>query len=139
MEGHPLTRIIVIDLQELRRRDPGVDPTGGSSIRASTMAEHMKIVAPREDTPLAGYSGRTITGRLPDDLVSEQIRRLAAFSAVVGGLWTFGLAMDSIIVPLTLAVHEKAAGHRDRSGRDRRLRADVSLRSPRSGTNRTPS
>ena len=71
------------------------------------MAEHMKIVAPRADTPLAGYSGRTISGRLPDDLVSEQIRRLAVFSAVVGGLWTFGLAMDSIIVPLTLQITRK--------------------------------
>jgi eukaryotic-like serine/threonine-protein kinase len=69
----------------------------------------MKIVSPRNDTPLAGYSGRTITGRLPDDLVSEQIRRLAVFSAVVGGLWTFGLAMDSIIVPATLAFTRKPA------------------------------
>ncbi len=67
------------------------------------MAERTKYVAPRDDTPLAGYSGRTITGRLPDDLVSEQIRRLAVFSAVIGGLWTFGLVMSSILVPVSLA------------------------------------
>ncbi len=67
------------------------------------MAERTQYVAPRADTPLAGYSGRTITGRLPDDLVSEQIRRLAVFSAVIGGLWIFGLVMSSILVPVSLA------------------------------------
>ena len=66
------------------------------------MAERTKLVAPRDDTPLAGYSGRTIAGRLPDDLVSEQIRRLAVFSAVVGGLWIFGFVMTSIVVPVSL-------------------------------------
>ena len=63
----------------------------------------MKLVCPRADTPPpGGHTGPKTAGRLPDELLSEQIRRLAVFSAVIGGLWTFGLAMDLLIVPISL-------------------------------------
>jgi len=63
----------------------------------------MKLVCPRDDTPPpGGHTGPKTTGRLPDELLSEQIRRLAVFSAVIGGLWTFGLVMDLLIVPVSL-------------------------------------
>lgn len=50
-------------------------------------------------------TGRVISsGRLPDDLLCEQVQRVALLGAVAGGLWTIGLAMDAFIVPLTFGV-----------------------------------
>jgi serine/threonine-protein kinase len=64
----------------------------------------MKRIAPRPPTPAGiAESGRT-TGRLPDDLVREQIQRLALFAAVGAGLWTVGMVMDTVLVPLTVNV-----------------------------------
>jgi len=67
------------------------------------MRDHVKVMAPRVPThvPTASGTGR-VTSRLPDDLLAEQIERLAVFSAVIAGLWTFGLAMDTVIVPALL-------------------------------------
>jgi serine/threonine-protein kinase len=48
----------------------------------------------------AGDTGRTV--RLPDELVAEQLKRLAVFAAVGGGLWTFSLVMNTLIIPATL-------------------------------------
>ncbi len=36
---------------------------------------------------------------MPDDLLSEQIQRLAVFSAVAGSLWTFALFLDVAVLP----------------------------------------
>src|SRR5262245_5480485 len=46
-------------------------------------------------TPVSGgpESART-TGRLPDDLLSDQVRRLELLSSVGMGLWAFGIVMD---------------------------------------------
>jgi eukaryotic-like serine/threonine-protein kinase len=61
----------------------------------------MKVIARCAPTPASGASSTTkSTGRLPDEMLTEQVERLAAFSAVVAGLWTFGLAMQIVIVPL---------------------------------------
>jgi eukaryotic-like serine/threonine-protein kinase len=67
------------------------------------MRDHVKVIAPRVPTPApnAPGTGRP-TSRLPDDLLAEQIERLAIFSAVIAGLWGFGLAMDTVIVPVLL-------------------------------------
>jgi len=67
------------------------------------MRDCIKVIAPRAPTPVptAAGTGR-LTSRLPDDLLAEQIERLAVFSAVITGLWGFGLAMDTAIVPLLL-------------------------------------
>ena len=53
-------------------------------------------------TPLPGGSEPTSTTRLPDDLLSEHVQRLAVAGAVGAGLWMFGLVMDGIVFPLTL-------------------------------------
>jgi serine/threonine-protein kinase len=63
----------------------------------------MKVVAPRVPTPAPGVRDtRRTTGRLPDELVSEQVRRLATFSAVIAGLWGYGLAMDTFVLRLVI-------------------------------------
>jgi serine/threonine protein kinase len=71
-------------------------------IAKNTMHEPHKIVEPRAPTPVPGAEKHKITGRLPDDLLSEQVQRLAILSAVVAGLWTFGLVMQAIVKPLTV-------------------------------------
>jgi serine/threonine-protein kinase len=67
------------------------------------MTEHVRVVARHVRTPpgSAAAAGRS-TGRLPEELRSEQIERLAVFSAVIAGLWAFGLAMDLVIVPFLI-------------------------------------
>ena len=61
-----------------------------------------RIVAPRLETP-APRRERTTSSRLPDAVLSEQVQRLAVCAAVGTGLWTYGLMMDTIIRPLTIA------------------------------------
>ena len=61
------------------------------------MAKSHRIIARLRDTPRPGDSRRT--GRMPDDLLSEQIQRLAVFSAVAGSLWAFALFMDIAVLP----------------------------------------
>jgi tRNA A-37 threonylcarbamoyl transferase component Bud32 len=64
--------------------------------------EHHKLIAPRTPTPAPDAHEQTGLSRLPEELLSEQIRRLAVFSAVGGGLWVYGLVMDTIVNPLTV-------------------------------------
>jgi hypothetical protein len=52
------------------------------------MSNARKMIAPRTQTPAPGVPGRTGAGCLPEELLSEQVRRLAVFAAVGGGLWT---------------------------------------------------
>jgi serine/threonine-protein kinase len=59
-----------------------------------------KRVEPRTKTPAPGAL-TTGTGRLPDDLLTEQVKRLALMIVVGGGLWSIGLVMDAFIVPAT--------------------------------------
>jgi eukaryotic-like serine/threonine-protein kinase len=61
-----------------------------------------KIIQPRVQTPLPGAPARIVTTRLPDDLLSEHVQRLAVAGAVGAGLWMFGLVMDAIVFPLTV-------------------------------------
>lgn len=65
------------------------------------MAHKVKVVAPRMPTPSSPSALRT-SGRLPDELLAEQVQRLAVFSAVVCGLWLFGVAMAFFIVPVLI-------------------------------------
>ena len=58
-----------------------------------------KVIAPR--APEAARSRTTTTG-LPDDLLTEQMRRLRLCAAVAMGLWTFGLVMDAFVRPGTV-------------------------------------
>ena len=65
------------------------------------MADDLKRIAPSPPTPAPGVheSGRTPT-RLPDEIVKEQMERLALFAAVIGGLWAIGLFVDIVLAPL---------------------------------------
>ena len=45
-----------------------------------------------------------MAARRPDDVLAEQVRRLAVCTAVGAGLWTYGLVMDTIVRPLTVGV-----------------------------------
>lgn len=66
------------------------------------MANH-KIIEPRLKTPATGVLAppTSETCGTPQTLISGQVRRLAVASAVGAGLWTYGLAMDALIRPLT--------------------------------------
>jgi eukaryotic-like serine/threonine-protein kinase len=59
------------------------------------------IVEPRNFTPPPNLDtgGRT---RIPADVQAERVQRLTFFCLVLGGLWTFGLAMRTVIIPLTV-------------------------------------
>ena len=60
----------------------------------------MKVIAPRPDTSSESRATRRTT-HLPDELVSEQIERLALFAAIIGGLWALGLFIDVVMAPMT--------------------------------------
>ena len=63
-----------------------------------------KMIAPRVQTAPPGTPATGISTRLPDDLLSEHVQRLAIFSAVAAGLWTAGLLMDTLVTPWMLPI-----------------------------------
>jgi eukaryotic-like serine/threonine-protein kinase len=66
--------------------------------------EGKKVIRPRDETPLPGQHQTTLA-RLPDDVMSEHVQRLAVFSAIGAGLWTFGLVMDNVVTPMTVGAY----------------------------------
>jgi serine/threonine-protein kinase len=62
----------------------------------------MKRVARCASTPTTASRTTSTGGRLPDDLLREQVRRLTIFCIVAGALWTFALAMDLFVAPSTV-------------------------------------
>jgi serine/threonine-protein kinase len=63
------------------------------------MKHHKQRIVPREATPVPGRPPTTHGGGyLPEDLLNEQVRRLALFSLIGIALWTIGLVMDRIIM-----------------------------------------
>jgi serine/threonine-protein kinase len=62
-----------------------------------------RMIEPRIPTPVPGAQEQTGSQRLPDDVLSEHVQRLAVCSAVGAGLWTFGLVMDGLVRPNTVA------------------------------------
>ena len=56
-----------------------------------------RIIARLRETPRPGDSQRT--GHMPDELLSEQVQRLAVFAAIAGSLWTFALLLDVTVLP----------------------------------------
>ena len=67
------------------------------------MTRRVRVIAPRAPTsPPAGGSGIRTTGRIPEEVLREQVQRLAASSVVIAGCWTFGLLMDALVVPWLL-------------------------------------
>jgi eukaryotic-like serine/threonine-protein kinase len=65
------------------------------------MSDQRKAIARRADTPKPKAYDAGVT-RLPEDLVSDQVQRLALFSAIAAALWTNGLVMDTILIPLAM-------------------------------------
>ena len=63
----------------------------------------MKLVAPRQPTPVTPVSGRSAS-HLPTDIITDQVDRLRLFSVVSGGLWSVGLLMDTVIGPRLVGV-----------------------------------
>jgi serine/threonine protein kinase len=61
----------------------------------------MKVIAPRLPTP-PSPSGGSSSARLPQDVVDDQVRRLAVFALVSAGMWGIGLLMDAFIFPATV-------------------------------------
>ena len=67
------------------------------------MLQHQKLVVRPADPRASSQTQMGMaTGRLPDELVSDQVRRLALFSAIGAGLWSFGLSLELVLLPLTL-------------------------------------
>jgi serine/threonine-protein kinase len=65
------------------------------------MAPPRRLVARAYHTPLsAATESQRAAGRMPAELLSEQVRRLAVFSSVAGSLWSFGLLTDLVIMPI---------------------------------------
>src|SRR4051794_33582953 len=62
--------------------------------------EKHRLIAPRVPTRPGGSATGTVG--LPDEVLSEQVQRLAVFSGVAVGLWTFALLMDTLVTPTTL-------------------------------------
>jgi serine/threonine protein kinase len=60
------------------------------------------ILEPRLRTPPPDASAYRITGRLPDDVLDEQVQRFGVFTAVAAGLWMFALVMDTLVTPHTV-------------------------------------
>src|SRR5262245_56840382 len=65
------------------------------------MSEPMRV-EPRARTPVPGAPENLVTGRLPEELLSEQVQRFGVFAAVAGGLWAFGMGMHALILPRTV-------------------------------------
>ncbi len=63
------------------------------------MAKHVKLIAPCAETPARSTAGTRSSGRMPSSLLADQVRRLTASSQVIAACWTFGLVMDTFVVP----------------------------------------
>jgi eukaryotic-like serine/threonine-protein kinase len=65
----------------------------------------VKVVRPHLPSSIPGTSGvrdsRVASSRLPDDLISEQVRRLAIFAVVGAALWGYGFLQDAVLLPAT--------------------------------------
>lgn len=73
------------------------------------MADSRLVMAPRVPTPEPGVRVAGTSGRIADELLTDQVKRLAVFSAVVAGVWTWGLAMTVVIVPLLVGQPRQSA------------------------------
>jgi len=61
-----------------------------------------KLIGPRASTPVPGVDEVRTTGRLPDDMMDEQVQRFAVFSAVAAGLWALTVVVHAYLTPRTV-------------------------------------
>jgi serine/threonine-protein kinase len=62
------------------------------------MPEHHKLIARRHETASATGSTRA-SGPVPEEFLSEEVRRLSAFAAIAACVWIFGLFMELVFLP----------------------------------------
>ena len=63
------------------------------------------VVVPKLTPP----PSRGSSAGLPADILSEQARRIVLFSGVSAFMWTFGLTMDTLVLPATIGVEAPAS------------------------------
>src|SRR5690348_1513959 len=64
------------------------------------MGEVQRIQARRPETATGGArTTRDSSFSLPDELLSEQVKRLALFCLIAAALWSIGLVMDMFVIP----------------------------------------
>ena len=63
------------------------------------MAQEHRIQARRHQIATGVAKTRDSAFSLPDDLLSEQVKRLALFCLIAAVLWTVGLLMDLFVIP----------------------------------------
>ncbi len=66
-------------------------------------------VVPKLTPPPSDSRGSAGSAGLPTDVVSEQARRIVLFSGVSAFMWTFGLTMDALVLPLTIGVEKETS------------------------------
>jgi serine/threonine-protein kinase len=57
-----------------------------------------KLIARHTPTSWAVGRDSQLSGRLPDDMMTDQVRRLALFAGIGAGLWTVGLLLDLVLL-----------------------------------------
>ena len=67
------------------------------------------VIAPRLSTAPPDSRG---SSSLPEDVLSEQARRIVLFAGVSAFMWSFGLAMDGLILPATIGFQPARASLR---------------------------
>jgi eukaryotic-like serine/threonine-protein kinase len=66
------------------------------------MTDTPRVLARQDETAASGWFATGRTGsRLPDDVLAEQLSRLALLSVIVGALWLIGVLIDAVLFPLT--------------------------------------
>ena len=122
---------IMLNLEEIKRR----------RLKRRSVADPRKDIMLKQGCPssLANRRPRRAVAddrfarHLPEDLVTEQLGRLALFSLIGMVLWTIGLVIDQLVMLTDAAPSSKSRGQgpRPRSGRHHRLGADVRVRALR--------
>ena len=64
------------------------------------MGQTRKSIRRRRDAQVGASGGARSTGRLPPELLTEQVQRLAVFSGVAAACWGVGLLMDLVVLPV---------------------------------------
>jgi serine/threonine-protein kinase len=64
------------------------------------ITNHVRKIVRRPETPSPSVRDSSLASRLPEEMLSDQIRRLALFNAVLGALWSYGLVMDAFVLGL---------------------------------------
>jgi hypothetical protein len=56
-------------------------------------------IACRRPSPSGRLQTSRLTGQIPEELLTEQVRRLAVFAAIGACVWTLALFLGTVVVP----------------------------------------